>query len=305
MKVLITGASGRLAGYVVRELADSHEIVLTSRREPPVALNPDLIGAALAGFPWIQGDLNCFEDCQRAVQGMEAIQHLGAQPWPVDHPGMRKRAEEQGIPFDATFKTNMLGTYYLMQAAVEAGVRIVVMAGSNCALGHGFRISKAPFPIQALPITETHPCYPEDSYSYSKRAGEDLLASYTSAYGIRTYVTRPAGITPSERRRQMAENARPATGWNPWLWCWVGSEDVASAHRLLMEAADELPPHDVYFLNADDTTALEPSRELVERFQPELLPFAEGMTGYQSFLNCDKLKRAVGWEHKTSWREGR
>ena len=179
MKVLITGASGRLAGFVIRELAKQHELVLTSRRKP---------AAEFSSFPWIQGDLNCFEDCQRAVQGVEAIQHLGAQPWPVDHPDSRARAEEQGIPFDATFKTNMLGTYYLMQAAVEAGVRIVVMAGSNCALGHGFRISDTPFPIQTLPVDETHPCYPEDSYSYSKRAGEDLLASYTRAYGIRTYV---------------------------------------------------------------------------------------------------------------------
>ena len=243
MKILITGASGRLAGFVIRELAKSHELVLTSRRKP---------AEEFSNFPWIQGDLTCFEDCQRAVQGVEAIQHLGAQPGPVDHPDFRARAEEQGVPFDATFRTNMLGTYYLMQAAVETEVRIVVMTGSNCALGHGFRISGTPFPIQALPIDETHPCYPEDSYS--------LLASYTRAYGIRTYVTRPAGITPAERRRQMAENARPTIGWTDWLWCWVGSEDVASAHRLLMEAADELPPHDVYFLNADDTTALEPSQ---------------------------------------------
>lgn len=295
MKVLITGASGRLAGFVIRELANHYELVLTSRRKP---------AEEFSGFPWIQGDLTCFADCQRAVQGVEAIQHLGAQPGPVDHPDFRARAEEQGTPFDATFKTNMLGTYYLMQSAVEAGVRIVVMAGSNCALGHGFRISGTPFPIQKLPIDETHPCYPEDSYSYSKRAGEDLLASYTRAYGIRTYVTRPAGITPEERRRQMAENASPTKGWTDWLWCWVGSEDVVSAHRLLMEAAaDELPPHDVYFLNADDTTALEPSRELVERFNPGLMPLAEGLKGYQSFLNCDKLKRAVGWQHKTSWRK--
>jgi nucleoside-diphosphate-sugar epimerase len=199
----------------------------------------------------------------------------------------------------------MLGTYYLMQAAVQAGVRVVVMAGSNCALGHGYRISSTPFPVQSLPIDETHPCYPEDSYSFSKRAGEDLLASYTRAYGIRTYVTRPAGITPPERRQRMAENAQPAAGWNPWMWCWVGSEDVASAHRLLMEAADELPTHDVYLLNANDTTALEPSRELVEHFRPELMPmFVKGyMKGHQSFLNNSKLKRAVGWEHKTSWRE--
>ena len=103
----------------------------------------------------------------------------------------------------------------------------------------------------------------------------------------------------------MAKNAGPVGGWSDWLWCWVGSEDVASAHRLLMEAADDLPPHDVYFLNGDDTTTLEPSRELVERFKPELMPlFVAGyMKGNQSFLSNDKLKRAVGWEHKTSWRE--
>lgn len=295
MRVLVTGASGRLARYVVRELADQHELVLTSRRVPPDELSE---------FTWVHGDLVNFKDCQRMVQSVEAIQHLGAQPWPVDHPELRPRAEEQSIPFDTTFKTNMLGTYYLMQAAVEADVRIVVMVGSNCALGHGYRISSDPFPVRELPIDETHPCYPEDSYSYSKLAGEMLLASYSRAYGIRTYVTRPAGIAPEERRRQMAANAKPVTSWTDWMWCWVGSEDVASAHRLLMESADHLPPHDVYFLNADDTTALEPTRELVERFRPELMPLF--MKGYikdnESFLSNNKLKRAVGWRHETSWR---
>lgn len=294
MKILITGASGRLGPFVIRELAEQYELVLMSRQKP---------AEAFSHLPWIQGNLSNFEDCRRAVEGVQAIQHLGAQPWPVDHPQLRARAEEQGIPFDATFKTNMLGTYYLMQAAIEAGVQLVVMAGSNCALGHGYRISDTPFPLQALPVDETHPCYPEDSYSYSKRAGEDLLASFTRAYGIRTYVTRIAGICPPERRRQMADNVKPVEGWNPWMWCWVGSEDVARAHRLLMEAANELPPHDVYYLNADDTSALEPSLELVERFNPKVLSLAERMTGHQSFLSNAKLKQAVGWQHKTSWRD--
>lgn len=292
MRVLVTGASGRLAPYVVRELAERHDLVLSSRRPP---------AEDLRRFPWIQADLSNWEDCRRAVEGVEAIQHLGAQAWPVDHPGERAQAEALGIPFDATMRSNVMGTYYLMQAAAEAGVRVAVMAGSNCALGHGYRISGQPFPIQHLPITEKHPSYPEDSYSYSKLAGEQLLAAYTRAYGIRTYVTRPAGITPEERRRKMAESARPATGWSSWLWCWVGSEDVASAHRLLMEA-DDLPPHDVYFLNADDTTALEPSAELIERFCPDLEHLAAEMKGHQSFLSNEKLKKAVGWEHRTSWR---
>ena len=294
MKVLITGASGRLGPYVIRELAERHSLVLMSRRQP---------SDEFANIPFIQGDLNNFEDCQRAVEGVEAIQHLGAQPNPVDHPDLRAGAEENGIPFDATFKTNMLGTYYLMQAAIEADVKTVVMSGSNCALGHGFRISKTHIPIDYLPIDEEHPCYPEDSYSFSKRCGEDLLATYTRAYGIRTYMTRPSGITPDERRKQLAENAKPTNGWTPWMWCWVGSEDVASAHRMIMEKTDTLPPHDVYFLNADDTVALEPSLELVERFKPELLPKVRSLNGHQSFFNCDKLKNDVGWKHETSWRQ--
>lgn len=293
MKVLITGASGRLGEYVIRELAKQHTLVLMSRRQPP---------DEFAKLPFIQGDLNNFEDCERAVEGVDAIQHLGAQPGPVDHPDFRAGAEEKGISFDATFKTNMLGTYYLMQAAIEADVKTVVMSGSNCALGHGFRISKTHIPIEYLPLDEEHPCYPEDSYSFSKRCGEDLLASYTRAYGIRTYITRPAGITPEERRKQMAQNIKPISGWSPWLWCWVGSEDVASAHRLIMEKAETLPSHDVYFLNADDTAALEPSLELVERFKPEFLPKVKELQGHQSFINCDKLKNAVGWQHETSWR---
>ncbi|KXA91062.1 hypothetical protein AKJ57_02630 [candidate division MSBL1 archaeon SCGC-AAA259A05] len=294
MKVLITGASGRLAPYVVRELEDSHELVLTSRSRP---------SEEFSNLDWVSADLTSIEDCRTAVKDVDAIQHLGAQSWPTDHSKHRDRAQRTGTPFDATFKANMLGTYYLMQAAVEASVSLVVMASSNCVLGHGYRISATPFPFEYLPVDEDHPCFPEDTYSYSKWAGEELLASYTRAYGIQTLVTRPAGICPEERRREIAENSGPAERWDPWLWAWVGSEDVASAHRLLLESADGLPSHDVYFLNSDDTTALESSQKLVEDLRPELDPVVEGLEGNQTFISCEKLKNAVDWKHETSWRK--
>lgn len=293
MNVLVTGASGGLAPFVIRALLPHHNVVLMSRRAPD---------AAFADLPWVQGDITVFADCQRAVQGIDAIQHLAAQPWPVDHPALRSQAAQQGIAFDATFQSNMLGLYYLLQAAVEAGVQSLVMAGSNCALGHGYRISQTPFPFQSLPVDEQHPAFPEDSYSYSKLAGELLLASYTRAYGIRTAVTRPAAIHSPTRRQQLARRAAPASSWNPWLWAWVGSEDVANAHRLLMEAAMTLPAHEVYYLTADDTTALEPSTALLARFQPALLSCAQPLQGHQSFFSTQKLQQAVGWRHQTSWR---
>ena len=167
-----------------------------------------------------------------------------------------KAAEEKGIPFDATMRTNIMGTYYLLRAALSKDIRIFVMTSSNCALGHGFRISNTPFPFQYLPVDEGHPSDVEYSYSFSKLAGEMLLESYTRAYGMRTYALRSAGICDAQRRLEMAHRAKPSKAWDPWLWAWVGSEDLASAHRLLMERAHEIEPHRVFYCNADDTTAL-------------------------------------------------
>jgi len=293
MRALVTGASGHLGQFVIPELESAgHELVLMSRRRP----------AAADRWPWVQGDLTDFDACLRATEGVEAIQHLAAQPGPTDHPQMRKQAEERGLRFDQTMRSNLMGTYYLLQAALARGIRIVVMTGSNCALGHGFRISDREFPYRYLPVDEEHPTDVEDSYSYTKLAAEELLASYSRAYGMRTYALRSAGITPPERRADMARNAAPAKGWNPWLWGWVGSEDVASAHRLLMEKAEAIEPHGVFFCNADDTTALEPTRELVERFKPEYLPLLRDVEGHATLISNRKLHEAVGWRHRTAWR---
>jgi nucleoside-diphosphate-sugar epimerase len=236
--------------------------------------------------------------------GFDAVHHAAAQAWPTDHPQQRDAATEQGIPFDTTMQSNIMGLYYLLQACLQADVGIFCMTGSNCALGHGYRISDGPFPFQYLPVDEEHPSAVEDSYSYSKLAGELLLQSYASAYGIQAYALRSAGICSEERRSRMAENAKPASGWNPWLWAWVGSEDVASAHRLLMEKAGkgQLPAYGTFFCNADDTSAIELSQELIERFAPELLPLIHDLDGHASLLSNQKLCDAVGWQHRTSWR---
>ena len=295
MKVLVTGSTGRLGPYVIRELEQAgHELVLFARRQPP---------AEFSHLPWVQGNLTTFQDCLLATQGgIDAVQHLAAQAWPTDHPSERQLAKERGLPFDTTMRSNIMGTYYLLRACVAHGIQTFVMTGSNCALGHGYRISDKPFPLQYLPVDEAHPCHVEDSYSYSKRVGELLLASYTSAYDMRTYAVRAAGICNEERRKQMAQNVQPIQGWNSWMWAWVGSEDVASAHRLLMEKADQIEPHGVYFCNGDDTTALEPSQELIAKFKPELVPLVREMEGHASFFANQKLRQTVGWEPQTSWR---
>ena len=294
MKVLITGASGRFGPCLVAELERAgHDLVLMCRSRPEGAER----------WPWVQGDITSIDDCLRATDGgVEAIQHVGANPWASDHPESRASYEKRGVPFDDTMRTNIMGTYYLLQASLERDIGMFVMTGSNCALGHGGRISGSEFPVKYLPIDEEHPSDVEDSYSYSKLVGEELLASYSRAYGMRTYVLRSAGICNADRRRDMARNAGPAGGWDPWMWAWIACEDLASAHRLLMERADSLPVHGVYFCNNDDTTAVEPSLELVKRFKPEYLPLCTDLEGHASFLSNRRL-HGIGWQPRISWRD--
>ena len=91
-------------------------------------------------------------------------------------------------------------------------------------------------------------------------------------------MTRLRGIFPSKRRVKLARTVKPVNGWLDYLWCYVASEDVVTAHCQLMEASQDLPPHDVYFPNADDTTVLAGARDLVETFRPDLLPVTGRLT---------------------------
>jgi len=54
----------------------------------------------------------------------------------------------------------------------------------------------------------------------------------------------------------------------------------------MMERAYSLPDHRVYVANARDTTALEPTLELIERF-----------------LSTARARRELDWQPRYSWRD--
>jgi nucleoside-diphosphate-sugar epimerase len=271
-----------------------HEVVLFSRKKPI---------KEFCELEWFEGDINSVEDCFKAVnkKGFDAIHSLAAKTSPTDQPGNPMRDDVTAFPL--AMQTNIMGLYNLLQAAIRNDIGTFVQTGSNCVLGHGFRISNRPLEIKYFPIDEWHPTDVEDSYSFSKLAGEKLMESYANTYGIRCYSLRSAGIVDAGVRDYIKNNTKPTNEWSEWMFSWIASEDLASAHRLLMEKANSIVSFGAYYCNNDDTTLHEPTMDIIKKFRPDLIPLIrEPLDGHAALFSNKLLKSVVGWKPEKSWR---
>src|SRR5215475_775547 len=109
MHVLLTGAAGRIGRFLVDPLrAAGHTLALTD-------LRPD----AAAGIDAL--DVTDAAGVRAAAEGTDAIVHLAGIP--------------SEAPFAAVNAVNVGGTHNVLEAAVAAGNRRVVLASSNHAVG--------------------------------------------------------------------------------------------------------------------------------------------------------------------------
>lgn len=288
MNVLVTGGSGNLAGYVVREFA-GQDIFLTDLQPPP---------NDRSHLPFLQGDLTSIEDCRRVIAESKpaVIVALGAIPMATDRDGEipQKRTP---LPFDTTMRVNIMGLYYLMTAAAEADVKAVIQTSSIVT------ILTPETEYRYLPVDDSHPGCAGDSYAYSKMAGEQMLQWFSRTHGMKTFCCRSAWIWTPEKLKELAENIGPAERWEDGsIWHYVDIRDAARAHRLIFDALDRLPSHDRFMVTAADHRAQEESRDLVERFRPELLDAIPiRLRGRQSFAGCERARNAFGYEPQYSW----
>jgi len=290
MNILITGGSGNLAKYICQEFAD-HNLLLADITPPP---------ADRANVPFKKTDVTCIEECRAAIAECqpEVILALGAIPYPTDRHGSQVRPRPDGqptLPFDATMRVNIMGLYYLMMAAADAKVKTVVQTSSIVAIESDGK----DYPY--LPVDDNYPPCPTNSYNYSKAAGELMMKWFTKTYGIQTICMRPAWNWPPEFSQKYTKQVKPITEWSPWLWHYVDTRDVAWAHRLAFDARNRLPQHDAFLVHAPDHQGLEDSRELVEKYRPDLLSKAVYLRGRQAFYSCQKAYNAFGYRGRFSW----
>jgi uronate dehydrogenase len=243
--ILLTGAAGGM-GTLMRGLLPAYGYELRLLDMLPIEGEPDAVTADLAD-----------QDALReAVRGVDAIVHLA------------------GISLESTFdkilKANIEGTYHLYEAARAEGVRRVVFASSNHAVGF------TPRPREGGPLIPVGtPHRPDTYYGLSKCFGEDLAQMYADLHGIDTVSIRIGSCFPE-----------PTTVRR--LSIWMSPEDGA---RLLHAALTaDVSGHTVVYGSSANTRLwwdLAPARALGYEPQDDSEVFAGKLVAEQGELDPD------------------
>ncbi|EON11311.1 MULTISPECIES: NAD(P)-dependent oxidoreductase [Pandoraea] len=158
-RLLLTGAAGNLGKQLRGKLAEWADIVRVSDIVPLTAEAPHEEA--------MQVDLADRAAVHALLEGVDALVHLG---------GVSVEA-----PFDDILQANILGLYNVYSAAQKQGVKRIVYASSNHAVGFH-------------PVTEVldvdAPHRPDGMYGISKCFGEDLSRYYFDRFGLETVCLR-------------------------------------------------------------------------------------------------------------------
>ena len=233
-----------------------------------------------------RGDIERLDSLVEALAGCDAIVHLAAI------------AEAGLAPFEVTYRVNALGTVNCLEAATKVGAGRFVLASSEAVLGFPYR--ELDFKPDYFPIDEAHPLRPQDCYGLSKVAAEEACRSYTRRGALSTVCIRPCYCWGLALGDEAVESLRNPELHYRSLWVYIHLRDIARLYRLACEHPDL--QHETFYAVAPDVRSNVPTRDLADRFYPDV-PFRRDIGTYGSLIANDGAREALGFEPELSWRD--
>jgi len=160
-RILITGGAGFIGSHLVRHFADQAEVAVLDDLRSGHARN--LAGLACR---FIRGSILDPGALAEAASGAAEVYHLAA---------MVSVPESVAKPTECA-ELNTEGTRRVLDAALAAGARKVVLASSAAIYGDN----------PTVPKLESMPPEPKSPYAETKLAGERLLEEYRRKHGLGT-----------------------------------------------------------------------------------------------------------------------
>lgn len=158
MNVLVTGATGAVGPSIVQALCELGYTVRTFSLDRP------LPGAFPLNVDERIGNVTEPSAVQSAMHGVDAVVHLAALLHIVDPPPELREKYE---------RINVGGTATVVDAAIKAGVKRVILASTIAVYG----------PSNSQIINEDSPACPDTFYAQTKLAAEKIVLNARSANG--------------------------------------------------------------------------------------------------------------------------
>lgn len=208
-RVLITGGSGNIGAMLSARLRTTYDLVLVDVEQ----------GRSAEGLRIRSADIRVIDDLLPHMEGVDTVVHLAGDASPQ-------------ASWESVHELNILGTRNVLEAARQAGVRRVVFASSNHAMGMYDRDSEWPIYNHQLPR-------PDSLYGVSKVFGETIGRYYHDEFGLE-FIALRIGWSTEEIDERDAELLQAM---------WLSPDDTA---QVIGCAIDADVPFGVYYAISDN-----------------------------------------------------
>ena len=292
MRLLVCGGAGFIGSHFVRIRVRDHgdEVVVldkltyAGRRENLHDVEHEFVHGAIEDPAAVAG----------ALDGVGAVVNFAAETH-VD----RSIAEP-----DAFVRTHSVGTYTLLEAVRERGLRYVQVSTDEV---YGS--------IEEGTFTEHSPLAPSSPYSATKAGADLLVSSYFHTYGLETLIVRgsnnygpyqyPEKLIPLMVLNALHGDPLPVYGDGMQVRNWIHATDFA---RAIGHVLDHGEPGEVYNAGGPDEC---PNLEVVHRIleatgaDASLVQYVADRPGHDRRYSLSSAKvRKLGWEPLVRFEEG-
>jgi nucleoside-diphosphate-sugar epimerase len=288
---MFTGGTGKAGRHVVNYLVEQGHQVLNIDTKPldnpkVRTLITDITdsGQVFNAFTSYMG-LHEFDPSLRA-QPVDAVVHFAAIP------------RIMITPDNELFRINTMGTYNVIEAAVKLGIRKVIIASSETTYGLVF--ANEPKNPAYFPLDEDYDVDPMDSYALSKVLNEKTARAFALRSGFDIYALRIGNVIEPHEYESFVPNwiADPAFR-KRIAWSYIDARDLGQIVDLAVHK-DGLG-YQVFNAVNDETSSALPTRELLERYYPDV-PVKGELGEYETLLSNRKIRDVLGFKEKHNWR---
>ncbi len=289
-RILLTGGSGKAGKHVAKYLIDKGHSVL----------NCDLVNYTQNQLNYLFLDVTDSGQTFNALSSHFNVNELrkNAQPISLDAvvhlaaiPRILQKSDNE------TYRTNVLGTYNVIEAAIKLGVRKIIFASSETVYGHCLSHAE-PLP-QSLPITEEDAVNPMDSYAISKVVNEVTAKGFQLRSGIDIYGLRIGNIIEPNEWFLFNEFCKNPEVRLPNIFNYLDARDLGQAVELCVQK-DGLG-YEIFNVSNDNNSVDLHTSTIIEKFyKGSQLKFELGKN--ECLFSNRKLKEITGFQPENNWK---